>query len=108
MILKQDNALQVISMARTYLYGQENSYFSEAFIRATFVLIPDDTAPRVFSASIDISGPVPLPPNIPISFDCKNGAYNTSNILIDIPAGSGNSVVVVYWTQYANFQWNKE
>jgi hypothetical protein len=96
MVVKQQDVLEVESLARTY---QQSGPFAEPYIRATFLNL--DTT---FDAQLDINGIVTLPPRIPIIFDCKGMGQNVSNIQILLGKSSS---VVVYWTQYSGFQWNQ-
>ncbi len=106
MKLIQDKAYEVESYARSYYFGQ-NGYFSEPFLRAT-VIAYDQTKTLPVGApagQIDVDGETPLYTGIPVTFDCKAGGYNITNMLIKV--FSSSYVIVVYWTKYAGFQWQK-
>lgn len=101
MNLDRKQALDVESRARTYL---ETGTFGEPYIRVTFVFVPPFPTPvPIPPAYIDSTGQVPLPPNVPITFDCKAGAANISNFNISLSVGA----VYVYWTVYSGFEWQR-
>lgn len=102
MELKQEQAYEIESLGRTYTTA---GAFSEPFLTATFVLV--DVRNVGSGGSLDINGIVPLPANIPITFDCRTLGVNISNIQV-LPPENSEVYIVVYFTKYRGFVWAKE
>lgn len=98
MVLKQEDAYEVESLARTYL---QDGQFSEPFNRVEI-----HNLDKVLTVNLDINGIVPIPPLTVVVFDCATLGANVSNMQINL--NGSTSGVVVYWTKYRGFIWNNE
>lgn len=99
--IEKTDAFEVESLARIYTLANEG-YFSEPFIRATFLYLPGTGT----VASLDLNGQVPLPANVPVIFDCSTDGQNITNISVGLN-NDATGQVVVYWTKYSGLQWQK-
>lgn len=95
--LQQDKALEVESLVRVYYH---DGPFSEPFNKLTLYNLDKN-----IDATLDVNGPVPLPPGVPIVFDCSTTGKNISNMALQLNGGAG---VVCYWTKYRGYIWSME